>query len=261
MGLPIKIAILTIFPEMFDAFRENGMIGRAVAAGRVSVETVDIRDFTTDRHRTVDDRPYGGGCGMVMKPEPLAGAIRAVKTGMPSARTLLLSPRGRPFNQAFAEELSREAGLVLVCGRYEGIDERIGEKFVDDEVSIGDYVLTGGELPAMVLSDAVVRLIPGVLGGEESAQKDSFSDRLLEHGHYTRPREFEGSGVPEVLLSGDHGAIDAWRLESSLMRTLLKRPDLMAGRSLGEAEVGILEKWRRSITELLDASPRGADRR
>jgi len=249
----MKFTVLTIFPEMFDLFWENGMIKRAIDRKKIFAETINIRDFTTDRHRTADDRPYGGGCGMVMKPEPLAGAIRQAKKKTPSARTVLLTPQGRPFNQALAREFSTHSGLILVCGRYEGIDERICEAFIDDEISIGDYVLTGGELAAMVVIDAVTRLLPGTLGGADSAEKDSFSDSLLEHGHYTRPREFEGRSVPEVLLSGNHRAIDMWRIETSLIRTMLKRPDLMLERSLDEREIKILEKWRMGITDLLNA--------
>jgi len=249
----MKFTVLTIFPEMFNFFREYGIVKRAVDRKKISVEAIDIRDYTTDRHRSTDDRPYGGGCGMVMKPEPLAGAIRAARKKSPAAKIVLLTPQGRRFDQTLVREFAICQGLVLVCGRYEGIDERIRADFIDDEISIGDYVLTGGELAAMVVIDAVTRLIPGTLGGADSAEKDSFSDNLLEHAHYTRPRNFEGEEVPAVLLSGDHRAIAKWRAETSLIRTFLKRPDLLTDRFLGEQEIEILEKWRTDLAALIDA--------
>jgi tRNA (guanine37-N1)-methyltransferase len=256
----MNFLILTIFPELFDAFRAHGMVRRALELRKIEMTTVQIRDFAEGRHRVTDDRPYGGGCGMVMKPEPLAAAIRFAKAQYPEARTMLLTPQGRRFNQALARELADRKSLILVCGRYEGIDERIGLDFVDEEVSIGDYVLTGGELGAMVIMDAVTRLIPGVLGGDESALKDSFSDYLLEHGHYTRPAEFEGTSVPEVLLSGNHAEIEKWRLEASLIRTFLKRRDLLQKRSLSPEEAGILKRWCREIEKLISLqSAPGAD--
>ena len=214
--------VLTIFPEMFDGFWHHGIVRRALEEGKISARASNVRDFAKGRHKVTDDRPYGGGCGMVMKPEPLAGSIRAAKKRYPKARTILLTPQGRPFNQEIAREFAALEGLILVCGRYEGVDERIGYGFIDDEISIGDYVLTGGELGAMILIDAVTRLIPGILGGIDSAEKDSFSQDLLEHAHFTRPREFEGQDVPEVLLSGNHAAIETWRLETSLIRTFFK---------------------------------------
>ncbi len=234
--------ILTIFPEMFASFLEHGMIRRAIAGNRITVTPIDIRDFAEGRHKTTDDRPYGGGSGMVMKPEPLAGAVAEAKRRSSGATTILLSPQGRVFKQSVAKELSQKSGLILVCGRYEGVDERI-YRCIDDEISIGDYVLTGGEPAAMVVIDAVARLLPGVLGGEDSAQKDSFSEAFLEHAHYTRPPEFEGEGVPPVLLSGNHKAVDDWRLESSLIRTLLKRPDLIGEKDLSPREKEILKRW------------------
>jgi tRNA (guanine37-N1)-methyltransferase len=189
---------------------------------------------------------------MVMKPEPLAASIRAAKADLPSSKTILLTPQGRVFDQNTAQELaSSEEGLIFVCGRYEGVDERICQDFTDDEISIGDYVLTGGELAAMVIIDAVTRLIPGVLGGADSAEKDSFSGDILEHAHYTRPRTFEGSSVPEVLLSGNHKEIEKWRLETSLIRTFLKRPDLLEKRQLSRQETDILEKWRSDIENII----------
>ncbi len=214
---------------------------------------MDIRDFAEGRHRVTDDRPYGGGCGMVMKPEPLAGAIRAARKECPEARTVLLSPQGAVFNQQLAQEMAGCQGLILVCGRYEGVDERICEEYIDTEVSIGDYILTGGETAAMVVIEAVTRLIPGILGGSESAEKDSFSNDLIEHGHYTRPRLFEDSPVPEVLLSGNHGAIEQWRLESSLIRTFLKRPDLLGERILSDGETAILQEWCDRIEQIIQS--------
>lgn len=255
----MNAAVLTIFPEMFDPFLTNGMIKRAIDHDRLSVSLVNIRDFAAGRHRVTDDRPYGGGCGMLLKPEPLAGAIRATRQRAAYDRTILLSPQGRPFNQPAAEELASLEGFVLVCGRYEGVDERIVTDFIDDELSIGDYILTGGELAAMVIIDAVTRLIPGVLGGAESAEKESFNGHLLEHAQYTRPREFEGQSVPEVLQSGNHKAIDRYRFEASVIRTFLKRRDLLEKRSLGEGEIDILRKWAQDIEKIIDSqSLRGA---
>jgi len=253
--------VLTIFPEMFDSFFGNGMIRRAIAQGKINAACINIRDFAEGRHRVTDDRPYGGGCGMVMKPEPLAAAIRAARGKAPGARTVLLTPQGRPFDQRLAVELASGAtggeashdGIILICGRYEGIDERIYHDLVDDEISIGDYVMTGGELAAMVIVDAVSRLIPGVLGGDESAQKDSFSADLLEHAHYTRPHSFEGISVPDVLLSGHHREIENWRLETSLIRTFLKRPDLLGKRAFSLHEKKILKNWCLEIEKLIHA--------
>lgn len=245
--------VLTIFPEMFTGFWKHGIIRRALEEGKISARATDIRDFAEGRHKVTDDRPYGGGCGMVMKPEPLAGAIRAVRKKLPQAKTILLTPQGRSFNQEIARELAKVKGLILVCGRYEGVDERIGHDFIDDEISIGDYVLTGGELGAMVLIDAVTRLIPGILGGIDSAEKDSFSQDLLEHAHFTRPRLFEGREVPDVLLSGNHAAIESWRLEMSLIRTFLKRPDLLKSKSLSGSEIEILKKWCLEIEKIIQA--------
>jgi tRNA (guanine37-N1)-methyltransferase len=189
---------------------------------------------------------------MVMKPEPLAGAIRAATRKVPAAGTVLLTPQGRPFDQNMAKELASFDGLVMICGRYEGVDERICHDLIDYEISIGDYVLTGGELAAMIIVDAVTRLIPGALGGEDAAENDSFSNGLLEHAHYTRPRIFEDREVPDVLLSGHHQEIERWRLESSLMRTLLKRSDLLQQKNLNRQEIEILEKWRREINNILE---------
>lgn len=247
----MKVAVLTIFPEMFDLFWTHGIVRRAIEQGRLQGEAVDIRAFAEDRHKVTDDRPYGGGCGMVMKPEPLTAAVRAARERVPDGPTLLMSPQGRPFSQQTAAELAGRSGLIFICGRYEGIDERFVQQCVDAEISIGDYVLTGGELPAMVVVDAVVRLIPGVLGGEDSAAQDSFADGLLEYAQYTRPRCFEGRAVPEVLLSGNHAAIAQWRLEAALVRTFLKRPDLLANREFTAQEIAILKRWSEELENLV----------
>ena len=247
----MNVAVLTIFPDMFEPFWRHGIVRRAIEQGRLAARAVDIRAFAEDRHKVTDDRPYGGGCGMVMKPEPLSKALQAVRAQLPKAATLLMSPQGRPFSQAAAADLAGHDELILICGRYEGLDERFVQAYVDDEISIGDYVLTGGELPAMVVLDALVRLIPGVLGGQDSAAQDSFADGLLEHAHYTRPRCFEGRTVPEVLLSGNHEAIAEWRLEAALLRTFVRRPDLLEDRTLTAQETTILRKWSERLGNLI----------
>lgn len=206
----------------------ESIIGRAQDNGQVGIAVHDLRDWTTDRHRQVDDEPYGGGPGMVMKPEPFFAAVRDLREDSPGARVLLMTPQGRPFAQATAQRLAQEPHLILLCGHYEGIDQRVIDGLVDEEISIGDYVLTNGALAANVVVDAVVRLLPGVLGDDQSAEVESFSDaRRLEAPHYTRPAEFEGMAVPEVLLSGHHGRIEDWRREKALERTRLNRPDLL----------------------------------
>jgi len=248
----MDFSILTIFPEFFDSFVAHGIIRRAIEGGTISVSPMDIRDFAEGKHRITDDRPYGGGAGMVMKPEPLAQAISEAQKKNPEARTILLSPQGRPFKQSVASEFSMLDGLIFICGRYEGIDERI-YKYIDEEISVGDYVLTGGEPAAMIIIDAVTRLLPGALGAEESAEKDSFSDHLLEHAHYTRPPVFEDEAVPDILMSGNHGAIEDWRLESSLVRTLMKRPDLLDSKTLGSREKKVLKRWCEYIEQLICA--------
>lgn len=248
--------VLTIFPEMFDPFWNHGIVRRAIEHQKIFASTVNIRDYAKDRHQATDDRPYGGGSGMVMKPEPLAAALRDAAQRQPGARTVLLTPQGRVFSQPMARELALSEGLVLVCGRYEGIDERICHDLVDYEISIGDYVLTGGELAAMVVIDAVARQIPDVLGAADAAEKDSFSDGLLEHAHYTRPENFEGWEVPQVLLSGHHQEIEKWRLESSVMRTLLKRPDLLQRKNINRRQREILVKWQLEIERILDSDRR-----
>ncbi|MDA8170470.1 MAG: tRNA (guanosine(37)-N1)-methyltransferase TrmD [Nitrospiraceae bacterium] len=224
----MRLAVITLFPEIFQAYMGAGIMRRAVEKAVVSFDVLHLRDFTADRHRTVDDYPYGGGPGMVMKPGPVHEAVRhAKKDGLPTL-TILLSPQGRPFTQQMAKELSQEKRrLLFICGRYEGIDERVRQSLVDEEISIGDYVLTGGELPALVIIDAVVRQLPGALGDEDSLKEESFSWGILDYPQYTRPPEWNGMAVPEVLLSGNHRRIALWRRKEALRRTLRKRPDLL----------------------------------
>ena len=217
--------MLTIFPEIFASPLRASLLGKAIAAGLVDIRVHDVRAHATDRHRSVDDAPYGGGPGRVMKPEPIFAAVEALGEG--PRRTILLSPAGRRLDQALVEELAAEPWLVLICGRYEGVDERVVEGLPAEEVSVGDYVLSGGELPALVLIEAVTRLVPGVVGKEESLARESFREHLLDHPHYTRPAEFRGMRVPEVLLSGDHAAIERWRRQAALEKTRRNRPDLL----------------------------------
>ena len=221
----MKIDVLTLFPGMFPGPLDESIIKRACESGRLQLGVHDLRDYTHDRHRTVDDRPFGGGPGMLMKPEPLFEAVEALRGE--KTRVILTSPAGRPFRQQIARELAAEEDLLLVCGSYEGFDERVRQGLADDEISIGDYVLTNGALPAMVIIDAVTRLLPGVLGDDESSQDESFSGCLLEYPQYTRPAEFRGMNVPEVLLSGDHAAIEKWRREQATVQTRQRRPDLL----------------------------------
>ncbi len=238
--------IVTLFPEMFAAVTDYGVTGRAVRGGLARVACTNPRDFTEDAHRTVDDRPYGGGPGMVMMAEPLARALAAARAAAPAgAPVIYLSPQGRRLDQAGLAELSRHPGLVLLCGRYEGVDERLLEAEVDQEWSIGDYVLSGGELAAMVLVDGLIRLIPGALGHEDSAAGDSFAAGLLDCPHYTRPEVWRGRRVPEVLLSGDHAAIARWRLQQALGRTWLRRPELLAALELTPEQEALLEEFIR----------------
>lgn len=248
----MEFSVLTLFPELVQAFFDHGMISRAIRQGIISGHTIQIRDFTQDRHHTVDDRPYGGGSGMVMKPEPLAAAIDQAKKNTPRAKVVLMTPQGELFHQHMAMDLAcSETDLIFVCGRYEGIDERIISRYVDTEISVGDYVMTGGELACMVVMDAVSRLIPGVLGSSESFQSDSFMDDRLEHAQYTRPENFTGDTVPEVLLSGDHGRILQWRIQSSLERTFIKRPDLFEKNSPSPQEKVILQQWCNRLEALI----------
>ena len=238
----MRFDILTLFPSMFSSPLGESILGRAVEKGLIQIQTINIRDFSLDKHQVVDDAPYGGGQGMVMKVEPIARAIESVKFRNQSSRTIYLTPQGKPFHQDMARRLSTQSHLILLCGRYEGVDERARELFIDEEISIGDYVLTGGELAAMVLVDAVSRFIPGVLGSDRSAQEDSFFNSLLEYPQYTRPVDFRGSRVPEVLLSGNHSAIFLWRRREAIRRTSLRRPDLLAEANLTEEEKVFLEE-------------------
>lgn len=238
----MKFDILTLFPNMLNSPLRESILGRAIEKGLIEIRTINIRDFALDKHQVVDDTPYGGGQGMVMKVEPIARAIEWAKSQNPSARTIYLTPQGKRFNQDMALALSSQSHLILLCGRYEGVDERVRELFVDEEISIGDYVLTGGELAAMVLIDAVSRLLPGVLGSERSAEEDSFFHSLLEYPQYTRPFTFRGSEVPRVLLSGNHSAISLWRKKETLKRTSMRRPDLLSQANLSEEDKKLLEE-------------------
>lgn len=238
----MRVWILTLFPEMFQGPMTESIIKRSTQSGIVEFRYVNFRDYAADRHRTVDDTPYGGGDGMVLKPEPLFAAVDAIaeEAGC-RPHTIITSPQGEPFQQRIAEELSTEQELLFICGHYEGFDDRI-LTLADRELSLGDYVLTGGELAAMVMIDATVRLIPGVLGGENSARNDSFVDPLLDFPQYTKPAEFRGMAVPEVLLSGHHARIEKWRREQSLLRTAERRPDLICQAKLSKAEKEFLER-------------------
>lgn len=220
------IELLTLFPEFFASPLSQSMLSRAQSQGAVEFKVLNLRDFTMDRHRVVDDRPFGGGPGMVLKIEPLVRAIRAIREQDPEVRVILLSPRGFLFSQDKARGLAAQKHLLLICGHYEGVDERV-HFYIDEELSIGDYILTGGEIPALVVLDALTRLLPGVLGGEGATEEESFQTGLLEYPHYTRPRDFEGHGAPEILLSGDHARINHWRRRESLRRTIMLRPDLL----------------------------------
>ena len=239
----MRFHVVTLFPEMFQAMVGTGVTGRAFEQGKVDLGLWNPRDYTHDVHRTVDDRPYGGGPGMVMKMEPLEAAIEDAKQAAPGLAVTHLSPQGRRLDQAAVRELAEREGMILVSGRYEGIDERFIDRHVDEEWSIGDYVLSGGELPAMVLMDAVIRLLPGVLGDADSVEQDSYTDGLLDCPHYTRPEVYDGEEVPTVLLSGNHEAIRRWRLQQSLGRTWTRRPDLLAGRPLTAEEQNLLDEF------------------
>ena len=231
----LRFTVITIFPQMLDSALGHSILRKAQEKGLIEVDMVDLRDFTTDRHHITDDYPYGGGQGMVMKPEPLVAAIENIRSKRTGARVILLTPRGRVFSQRDAQRLAQRDELVLICGRYEGIDERV-KNFVDEEISIGDYTLSGGEPAANVIIDAVSRLVPGVLGNEDSAADESFVDGLLEYPQYTRPEDFRGMKVPQVLISGDHRRIEGWRREKSVEITRERRPDLLAGASVSTAE-------------------------
>jgi tRNA (guanine37-N1)-methyltransferase len=240
----VRIEVVTLFPPLVEAGLAAGVVGRAVKAGRIAIGFENPRDHAADVHRTVDDRPFGGGPGMVLMPEPLAKAVAAVKARLPAGAPVIgLSAQGRPFAQATAQRLAGLAGFALVAGRYEGIDQRATDALIDEEVSIGDYVLSGGELPALVVIDAVARLVPGVLGDADSAAEDSFGDVLLDWPHYTRPEVWEGRPVPPVLLGGNHAAIRRWRLMQALGLTWRRRPDLIARRTLTPDERALLEEY------------------
>lgn len=243
--------VVTLFPEMFSALSEFGITGRAQERKLYELNCWNPRDFTEDRHRTVDDRPYGGGPGMVMLPGPLEKSISAAKARQiesvgSAGRVIYLSPQGRPLNHQRILELVAEPAVVLLCGRYEGVDQRLIERCVDEEISLGDFVLSGGELPAMVLLDAMIRQLPGALNDEDSAVEDSFVDGLLDCPHYTRPVSYEGMAVPDVLLSGNHAEIRRWRLQQSLGQTALRRPDMLAKRTLSKEEFRLLEAFQRA---------------
>ena len=238
----MRFDILTIFPELLSSPLQEGIIRRAIQDDKIQVAIHNIRDFATDKHTMTDDRPFGGGEGMVMKPEPIGAAVEKVRGEGGGGRVVFLTPRGKVFDQAKAEELASQEHLILLCGRYEGIDERLIELYVDEEISIGDYILTGGELAAMVLIDSITRLQPGVLGCADSAGHDSFSRGMLKHPQYTRPREFQNLEVPEELLTGDHAAIRDWRLVAAVKQTLVKRPELLAAVEFSPAEKKVLAR-------------------
>jgi tRNA (guanine37-N1)-methyltransferase len=241
----MRFDVITLFPEMFDAIR-LGVTGRAIDKGLAELVLWNPRDYTEDLHQTVDDRPYGGGPGMVMKVEPLLAAIQAAKAQSPTSKVVYLSPQGQRFVQATAVAATQTSGIILIAGRYEGIDERVIHSFVDEEWSLGDFVLSGGELPAMVVIDSMIRLLPGALGHAESAEQDSFSDGLLDCPHYTRPENILNQDVPSVLLSGDHEKIRLWRLQQALGRTWLRRPDLLEGRELNKQEQKLLDEFKQA---------------
>ncbi len=242
--------VFSLIPDVFKPYLEASILQRARQRGLIEVDLYDIRAWTTDRHHVTDDAPYGGGGGMVMKPEPVFTAVESVLGAPPTCPLILLTPQGRTLTQEIVTELAGHPRLALLCGRYEGVDERIRQYLVSDEISIGDYVLTGGELPALILIDAISRLIPGVLGDPDGAQDDSHASGLLEYPHYTRPPEFRGWGVPEVLLSGNHAEIQRWRRQQSLLRTRQRRPDLLAKAPLGETDRVFLKKLEEPGSDL-----------
>ena len=240
----MKFDVVTLFPEMVESVASIGVLGRAIKREQIQLNSWNPRDYTKDKHRTVDDRPYGGGPGMLMKVEPLKLAIESAKKTAPDSRVIYMSPQGKTMTQQDVKTLAEQPGLIIIAGRYEGIDERIIETHVDEEWSIGDYVLSGGELPALVLIDAIARMIPGVLGDAQSAEQDSFMQGLLDCPHYTRPEEIDGRTVPQVLLSGNHRDIDRWRLQQSLGRSWLRRPDLIEALNLTEEQQQLLEAFK-----------------
>lgn len=240
----MKMNILTLFPNFFNSFKEESIIGRAVESGKLEINVVNIRDYCFDRHKQADDIPFGGGAGMVMKPEPLIRALEELK-----GKVLYPSPQGKHFNQQLAIDLSLEEEITIICGHYEGIDERVVENYVDMEISVGDFVLTGGEIPAMLIADSVARMVPGVIK-RESYENDSFFNGLLDYPHYTRPAEFQGMKVPDVLMSGHHKNIDEWRLKQSLKRTLNRRPDLLETRVFTKLEIKLLKEIREEKNDI-----------
>jgi tRNA (guanine37-N1)-methyltransferase len=249
----MRFDILTLFPNMFTGPLQGSILGKAMEKGLIRIRLVNVRDFATDKHQVVDDAPYGGGQGMVMKVEPIARAVEWVKAQDPSTWTIYLTPQGKRFDQTIARTLSSRSHLLLLCGRYEGVDDRVRELLVDEEISIGDYVLTGGEFAAMVIVDAVSRLLPGVLGSDRSAEEDSFFHSLLEYPQYTRPPDFRGKEVPTVLLSGNHSAVSRWRRKEALRRTWMRRPDLLQNAELSDEDReflgGLIEQSRDKKTE------------
>jgi tRNA (guanine37-N1)-methyltransferase len=240
----LRIEIFTLFPSLFEAPLRESILGRAIAHNLLAVGVHNIRDAATDKHQVTDDAPYGGGGGMVMKPEPIFAAVETALGNPPALPVILLTPQGAPFTQEKAWALAGSAGFALLCGRYEGVDERVREHLAAEELSIGDYVLSGGELAALVVTEAVARLLPGALGDEEGARDDSHANGLLEYPHYTRPPEFRGWGVPDALLSGNHAQVRAWRREQSLRRTFLRRPDLLAKAKLSDEEKQLIARWK-----------------
>jgi tRNA (guanine37-N1)-methyltransferase len=249
----MRIDIVTLFPAIVEPALSESMIGRARARGLVDIRVANLRDYATGKHRVTDDYQFGGGGGMVLKPEPLFAAVEDLRT--PGARVILMDPRGRTFTQAVAAELAAASHLLLLAGRYEGVDERVSELLADEAISIGDYVLTGGELPALVVADAVTRLLPGVLGSEGAAERESFASGLLEPPQYTRPEEFRGARVPGVLLSGDHPRIARWRRVQALWLTWKHRPDLLASATLDTADRGWIERFERGESPPSDEAP------
>jgi len=242
----MNIDIITIFPEIFDNVFEVGILGKAKTSGLLKINCHNLRDYTHDKHRAADDYPYGGGSGMVMKPEPIFNAVESLKNNQIKSKVILLTPQGETLTQKLVERLSLESHLIMICGRYKGVDERVRQKLVTDEISIGDYVLSGGEIPAMVLIDAIVRVIPGAIGDYESAQSDSFADLILDCPHYTRPAEFREMKVPDVLLSGNHKLIQKWQRQEALRRTYKRRPELLNNAILSCEDLDFINSLRKS---------------
>jgi tRNA (guanine37-N1)-methyltransferase len=244
--------VLTLFPQVINPYLEESIMQRAIANGIISVSAHNLRDWTTDKHHVTDDVPFGGGGGMVLKAEPVFAAMESLQQANQPCPVILMSPQGKPFDHAMAQQLSQKERVIILCGRYEGVDERIREHLITDEISIGDYVLSGGELPALVLIEAVMRLLPGALGAPNGASEDSFADGLLEHPHYTRPAEFRGWAVPDVLLSGNHQLVSRWRREQAWLRTLQRRPDLARKMELSKFDIELLHHIKTEEPTLLD---------